>query len=381
MATATHSASQRVKVRLVLFFTRGVSLKTWDDGGMFEREVALYRRLQAHGIQVTFITYGDASDLAYAGRLPGIRILCNRWGLPARIYKSLLPVLHGLSLARASVYKTNQTDGACAALWAARLWHKPLIARCGYMWSDLAAHSGPERQNEAEHARHKESLVFHAAQRVVVTTPAMRDYAVQQYQLSPTRVQVIPNYVLTDLFYPDGTDPVPNRLCFIGRLGNEKNPLALVEACAGLGTELVMVGNGSLRAAIAEMAERLGVNVRLLGNQPHTSLPDILRRSAIFLLVSPHEGHPKTLLEAMACGLAVIGADSPGIRELIRHGETGWLCGTGSASIQAAIQELLARPQLRAELGRNARRYVLEHFALDRIVEMELAVLTEVLTP
>jgi len=76
--------------------------------------------------------------------------------------------------------------------------------------------------------------------------------------------------------------------------------------------------------------------------------------------------------------LPVIGADSPGISELIRHRETGWLCGTDASSIRAAVQRLLAEPEVCAKLGSNAHRYVLEHFSLDRIVEMEVAVLEEV---
>jgi glycosyltransferase involved in cell wall biosynthesis len=375
-----HLVKELKKLDLVLFFTRGVSLCTWDQVGMFEREVALYRRLQEHGVQVTFVTYGDASDLAYARRLLGVRILCNRWGLAQARYERWLPWLHGPWLWRADIIKTNQTNGADVALRAARLWRKPLIARCGYMWSDLAARGGPERLAEAEQARRIESLVFNASDKVVVTTPAMFDYTVQQYQLPLNKVRVIPNYVLTELFSPNGTNPVPNRLCFIGRLSSEKNPCALVEACTGLDTELVMVGDGPLRTTIIEMANRLVINVKLLGNQPHAKLPEILRQSAIFLLVSPHEGQPKTLLEAMACGLPVIGADAPGIRELIRHGETGWLCGTDPESIRAAITGLLARPELCAQLGRNAHQFVVEKFGLDRIVELELALLREVFT-
>lgn len=364
------------KLSLTLFFTRGVSLRTWDRIGMFEREVALYQQLQAKGIQISFVTYGGAGDLQYADRLPEIKILCNRWRLSRTFYERWLPLFHVPWLWRSDIIKTNQIRGAGVALRAARLWRKPLIARCGYMWSDLTAHSGPERLAEAEQARRIEAQVFGAADRVVVTTPVMRDYAVQKYRLPLAKVQVIPNYVLTDLFSPSGTKPFSNRLCFVGRLSQEKNPLSLVKACAGLDIELVIVGDGPLRASIAKLADDLNVNIRLVGNIPHLELPKILHQSAIFLLVSPHEGHPKTLLEAMACGLPVIGANSPGIRELIRHGETGWLCGTDAGSIRAAIQELLARPQLRAELGCNARTFVLEHFALERVVEMELQLLS-----
>ena len=97
-------------IRLVLFFTRGVSLHTWDKIGMFEREVALYRQLQEYGVQVSFVTYGDAKDLSYANQIPGIRILCNRWRLPTRYYERWVTILHARHLLRADVYKTNLSN-------------------------------------------------------------------------------------------------------------------------------------------------------------------------------------------------------------------------------------------------------------------------------
>jgi glycosyltransferase involved in cell wall biosynthesis len=362
-------------MHLVLFFTRGISLRAWDKMGMFEREVVFYRRLQEHGAQVSFVTYGDGRDLDYAERIPGIRILCNRWGLPNRYYERWLPWLHAPWLRAADIIKTNQMKGAEVALRAARRWGKPLIARCGYMWSDLAAHSGTERIGEAEQARQIEDLVLKAADRVVVTTPAMANYAVRQYGLPESKVKVIPNYVLTDLFSPGGVNSIPNRLCFIGRLEAQKNPLTLIEACTGLDVELVMVGDGPLREAIEQKANRIGAKVQLLGNQPHARLPDILRQSSLFLLVSPHEGHPKALLEAMACGLPVIGADTPGIREVIKHRETGYLCGTTPVEIRQAIVEVMGDQELRAKMGRQARQFVVEHLSLHRILNIELDLL------
>jgi glycosyltransferase involved in cell wall biosynthesis len=79
----------------------------------------------------------------------------------------------------------------------------------------------------------------------------------------------------------------------------------------------------------------------------------------------------------MACGLPVIGGDSPGIRELIRHGENGWLCGTDAASIRQAIRTLLGDEALRRRLGQAARAFAVEHFSLDRVVELELEVLRQ----
>jgi len=363
-------------LHLVLYFTRGVSLKTWGQIGSLEREIALYLQLQGKGIKVSFVTYGDARELKYAEKLGGIGILCNRWGLPPGWYEWLTPLLHAGALRRADVIKTNQTKGAEAALRAAKFWGKPLIARCGYMWSELAGFSG--RRTEAEQARKIEGMVFPAARRVVVTTPAMQDYAIRQYNLRLDRVQVIPNYVLTDIFSPDGSQPAANRICFVGRLGEEKNLPELIRACAGLDVELWLAGEGHLRSSLQGLADQSVVNLKMPGSIPHHQLPDFIRKSAIFALVSPHEGHPKSLLEAMSCGAAVLGADSPGIREQIVHGETGWLCGTDAASIRAAIQHLLANPGLRKKLGTNARRFVEEYYSLDKIVEMEYSLLHSV---
>jgi len=347
---------------------------------MLEREIALYRWLQYRRVEVSFVTYGGKSELEYAKQIPGIRILCNRMGLPRQWYERLLPFLHARHLRSATIYKSNQTNGAEVALRAARLWGKPFVARCGYMWSDLAAHGGQAHEDEANRAAKIEKKVFEGAKIVVVTTPSMRSYVNRRYDIPPKKIHVVPNYVLTDLFVPDRKNSSGNRVCFVGRLSTEKNPLAIIDACAGLDVELVMVGSGPLQKTVAERAERLGVRLLLLGNIPHRDLPKILNSSQIFILLSPHEGHPKALLEAMACGLAVVGANSPGIRELIHHGETGWICEQEPGSVRAAILELIRNPQLRSALGSRARLFVEENFSLGRIAELELKVLHEAAT-
>jgi len=367
-------------VRLILFFTTGASLHFWDKITLtFEREVAIYQRLHERGVQVSFVTYGDAKDLRYAARIPGIRVLCNRWGLSLRRYERWLPVLHGWHLWRADVYTTNQTVGADVALRTARLFGKPLIARCGYMWSRFAARQDGADSEAAYHAQTQEAQVFPAADRVVVTAGHMKQYVEEQYGLADSRVRVIPNYVLTDLFRPDSEGTCkPGRICFVGRLEAQKNLFALLEALRGLDVELEIIGEGSQREALEAAARDKGVNILFLGKRPHAELPQHLNAAEMFILPSLYEGHPKALLEAMACSRPVIGTDVIGIRELIRHRETGYLCGTSPEEIRAAIQDVLSDADLRNHMGHNAQEFVLEHFALERVVEMELALLSEV---
>ena len=59
-----------------------MSLAGWDNIGILKREILLYTQLIGKGFQVSFITYGNSDDLKYSNRLSGIKVLCNKWGLP-----------------------------------------------------------------------------------------------------------------------------------------------------------------------------------------------------------------------------------------------------------------------------------------------------------
>jgi glycosyltransferase involved in cell wall biosynthesis len=95
----------------------------------------------------------------------------------------------------------------------------------------------------------------------------------------------------------------------------------------------------------------------------------------VFVQTSEFEGHPKALLEAMACGVAVIGSDVPGIREIIRHGENGWLCNPEPVAIKNSIEQLMSNNELRHKLGKAARQDILMKYSLQEIASQELALL------
>jgi glycosyltransferase involved in cell wall biosynthesis len=163
----------------------------------------------------------------------------------------------------------------------------------------------------------------------------------------------------------------------VGRLSREKNLIALVEAVAGLSVSLLLVGNGPQSQELAELSLQLNVPMNLAGNIPNHDLPALLNDADAFVLPSLYEGHPKALLEAMACGLPVIGSDVSGIRELIQHGENGLLCPPTAVGIREALEVLMADAALRSRLGKNARKFAVENFSLQKIVELEWTVLRE----
>lgn len=349
---------------------------------MFSREVALYQRLQNKGIRVTFITYGYHDTELYTERLQGIQICCNRWRLPASLYEWLIPYLHGFTLSRADLIKTNQTNGADLALRAARRWHLPCIVRQGYLLSEFMEQQYGMDSAQAKQAKALESRVFPAADRIAVTTHAMRGSLANRFPDLMGRIRLIPNYVDTDQFWPsnDQDGVTSPRLIYIGRLNSEqKNLPELLKAVHGLEMEFLIVGQGPLKDEVIRETEQ-NSRISYLGSIPNHELPRYLNQCTAFILPSLYEGHPKTLIEAMACGLPVIASDVPGINNLIQHGVTGYLCGTDSDSIRNAILTVMNDLELQKQLGQNAREYVQKHFSLDRIVEMEMSLYEEILS-
>jgi glycosyltransferase involved in cell wall biosynthesis len=367
-----------MSIHLILFFTRGVSLRTWAMMGMLAREIAIYKRYIADGFRVGFVTYGDARDLCYSEQLDGIEILCNERGLPLEEYEKRLFSIHETSLKNCNVIKTNQTFGAELALDAALFFRKPFVARCGYMWSKNAALEKGYASAEAVHARAVEEKVFAASRKILVTTEEMRADLASRIPSAVKKTVVIPNYVDTEAFRPDSTEKDANSLVFVGRIAPEKNLDSLLEAIRSLEVKLVLIGEGRLRPELQKRFGALDGRVTWEGNVPNAELPAHINRSAAFVLPSLYEGHPKALLEAMACATPVIGADSSGIKELIRHRENGYLCGKDAVSLRNGIQELMAWPELRAKLGKNGRLFVLERFRLEKIAAIEAKLLREV---
>lgn len=126
---------------MILFFTYGVSLQTWADYGLLDREILLYTHLTKLGIDVTFVTYGDLTDYIWAKKLAGINIV-PVYSLVKRpdnkllrlIQSFIIPFYLGKIISKADILKTNQMYGAWVPIIAKLLFNKKVIVRCGYEW-------------------------------------------------------------------------------------------------------------------------------------------------------------------------------------------------------------------------------------------------------
>ena len=140
----------------------------------------------------------------------------------------------------------------------------------------------------------------------------------------------------------------------------------------------MFIGQGPLEQLMMKMISSSQGRIYWKKRIPSNDLPFYFNQAKLFVLPSLYENHPKSLIEAMSCGLPVLGADSPGIRDIIQHGVNGWLCDTDSESIRISIEYMLNNQNLCKKLGNNARTFVIKHFSLEQIVEKELELIKEI---
>lgn len=370
-------------MKLALFFTCGISLKTWVDTGLFDREKLIYEEHlnRGHLSRVFWFTYGSgdreiAQKLQFEKRLhPAIHVVpmpkvfdFKRGSL---VYSFLVPFLHRKVFRRSDVLKTNQIHGSWTAVLAKCLYHKPLIVRTGYTLS-LFAKRLKKSESRIVIYRMMERLAYKNATCAIVTSKKDEIYILNAYRCPAGKIVIIPNYVDADLFKPHKNEKYTNRIIFVGRLNKEKNLFNLISAIAKTDLILDIYGKGELREALEQHAKSEGARVNFMGTVPNNELPDILNRYKYYILPSYFEGMPKTLLEAMACGLVCIGTDVEGVNEVIEDGVNGVLAqGTDVVSLTKAIQNIERNSQLKSRLGHGARQSILSKFSIESVLAQE----------
>jgi glycosyltransferase involved in cell wall biosynthesis len=355
---------------LGLFMTRGLSLGHWADLGILTREAAVYNELARYFGQVRIFTYGGETDLAFSHVFAeNVRVVPAGMPIPKLLNAFAMSWKAAKEIRGCDYLKSNQMFGAVAAVFAGAVFGKPVIVRTGYTLSKFLAGEGVKGWKRLL-GRAEERLAYGRASLFIVSSRHDSDYVRDRYRLKQERGMVIPNYIDTALFSPEPRPPQRDVL-FVGRFTAQKNLGALLDALAGTGLTATFVGKGEKEEALKRQAAASGIDILWPGSIPNADLPELIRAHRIFVLPSHFEGMPKSLLEAMSCGLCVLGTDVDGINEVIDHGRDGWLSATDGASLRACLLRLMGDGELRLELGRNARRKVEESYSLQGLVARE----------
>jgi len=187
-----------------------------------------------------------------------------------------------------------------------------------------------------------------------------------------SQIRVIYNGVDTAALRPDpGERSATPLFVYLGRLKRYKRVDFVIRAFAKLGVPdatLQIAGTGDHRAQLERLVRSLDLaaRVKFLGFIPEEEKVHLLRRAWASVLASPKEGWGISNLESAACGTPVIAADSPGIRESVLDGKTGFLVpATDPGAMTAAMRRLAASKSLVPEMGHSGRVFA-EQFSWDK---------------
>jgi D-inositol-3-phosphate glycosyltransferase len=382
-----------------------------DAGGQNVHVASLATALGRLGCEVTVYTRRDDRDLpARVQFAPEVTVEHLRAGPPAGVPKDqLFSSMPAFAAQLRRRWLTAPPDVAHAHFWMSG-WaavaasggtkvspsssRVPLVQTFHALGVVKRRHQGdadtspPERQSV-------ESGLLSQVDRVVATCT---DEAAELRALGaePERIDVVPCGIDPELFNLDGppAPPVhgqsrhrPFRLVVVSRLVRRKGIEDVVRALALLPDAELLVAGGPADARQLDRdpevqrlrceARGIGVGdrVRFLGALPREQIPALLRSADVVVTVPWYEPFGIVPLEAMACGVPVVGTAVGGLLDTVQHGRTGLLVQPHDpGGLAAAIDRLLANPSLRHRMGEEGAAVVREHFTWEQVASSTLEI-------
>lgn len=217
-------------------------------------------------------------------------------------------------------------------------------------------------------------FLLRLADRVVTVSREQRRFLLRR-GIERRRLVLVPNVIDVVRFAGAAGDAAATRAALgvpaasplvgiVGRLTHQKGVDAFLAAAAIVrasspDARFLVVGSGPLRGSLEREAVRLGLleAVSFLGYRDDVAA--VMAACDVVAMPSRAEGLPLVLLEALALARPVVAVPVGGVREVVRHEQTGLLCDGGDAKeLAAAISRLLADPELAGRLGAAGRAYV-----------------------
>jgi glycosyltransferase involved in cell wall biosynthesis len=290
-----------------------------------------------------------------------------------RLLRALKPdILHNISLKPVLL-------GTAASLGVSGTAVVNSLTGLGTLFIGEAQVSGVTRRAVRFALRH---LLTRKRSRTVVQNPDDRAF-VAALGVPPETVMLIPGSgVDTRALTPLPEPPPPVTAAYVGRMLADKGVLTLIDAFSllgkrGLALKLLLAGDcdkenpGSLAPEqLREFASLYGIE--WLGHV--TDIKTVWARAHFAVLASRREGLPKSLLEAAACGRAMVATDAPGCREIAIDGETALTVPVDDiGALAAAMAKVASDADLRQRFGANARALVEAKFSAEAIGRQTVA--------
>jgi glycosyltransferase involved in cell wall biosynthesis len=339
----------------------GYCIDSFDVGGTELNAIRTLEALDRQRFQVTVFHFHQTGPLRPRYESLGVELLHLPIGAlyaPRTVFQGLR-FLRLLQRKRIQLVHTHDVyTNIFAAFWA-RLGGCRIIA--SRRWLDAAPRPGLLVLNRWS---------YHVAHRVLANSALTAGLLVDNERVPATRVIELPNFVGERAFRPVSAEVrsarlrswgVPPDAFVIGavaRLAPVKNHAMLLRAFAHLGQEahLVLIGEGSSRGALEELARTLHIDSRVHFTGELLEPTNLHQFFDVSVLCSRSEGFPNSVIEALAAGCTVVATPVGGVPEVIVHRRTGLLVPVDAVDeLAASLEELHRDAGLRARLSEAGR--------------------------
>ena len=217
--------------------------------------------------------------------------------------------------------------------------------------------------------------------KIIAVSNFDRTLAIQNKVVSEEKIVTIHNGIpaIADIATPLRSDVI--KIIMVARFESPKNQLDLIRA-AGMLTKgnwkLEFVGDGPLLDRAMKYVATLGLQNDVTFVGARFDVPQLLRDSNIFVLISDWEGFPLTILEAMRAGLPIIASDVGGVSEALNDNNNGFLIPKGDVSeLAAKLQILIDDRHLRNRMGEAGRLRFMQEFHFDSMLKRTISLYKE----
>jgi len=324
-------------------------------GGAEVRLYEISRRLVKRGYEVTVLCE-KVGSIPNNDVLDGIEII--RLGNKVSIH-----ILAPLYVKRyGHEYDVIIDDIAHAVPWYSPLVTKtPVIAQIHHVHQDVVYIELPKLF--AWIVSRAEKTISNVYRYFIAVSQSTKEELIKRFGINPNSIVVIPNGIDHEKYRPGSKDSRPTIL-WVGRMKRYKNLDHLIKAYRIVkqktpDVQLIIIGSGDQEQRMKELVRRLELrDVYFLGRVSEDVKIKWMQRAWIIVSTSIIEGWGMTIIEAAACKTPAVAYNVPGLRDSVKHMETGILVEPGNIRLLAeAIIQLLSDDDLRGVLAENAYRY------------------------
>ena len=244
-----------------------------------------------------------------------------------------------------------------------KILKKPLVGTYHTLLPDFLKHvtlMGLEKRQSMKVLTWKYSNLFYNKCDLVITPSNIIKKELKRHGLK-SKIEVISNGVDLNKFYKKNMKRKKLTILHVGRISYEKNVDVVLQAMKIISEfkdiKFIIVGIGPDLDKLKEYSRALCLNVEFTGKIENKDLVNYYNKADIFVTASTIETEGIVILEAMACGLPIVGVNKLAIPEIVKHGRNGFVAKENEPEEMAMyLIKLIKNKNLRKKFGKNSLR-------------------------